>query len=54
MNGETFGSEEMTEDKMTPAEDSTFKHRHKSAMLLSEGLTVIFLNSPRRCHKHWF
>lgn len=24
MNGETFGSEEMTDDKMTPVEDSTF------------------------------
>lgn len=24
MNGETSGSEEMTDDKMTPAEDSTF------------------------------
>lgn len=55
MNGETFGSEEMTEDKITPAEeDSTFNTVPNQPGLVSEGLTVIFLDGPWRCHEHGF
>ena len=52
-NGETFGSEETTEDKITPAgEDRTISM--VPGALVSKGLTVVFLNGSWRCHEHRF
>lgn len=67
-NGEMYGSEEMTEDKMTPAEevlvseeDSTFNmgpnqqcRSVKRTSHFTFQLTVIFLHSPWRGHEHRF
>lgn len=67
-NGEMFGSEEMTEDKMTPAEEvlvseegSTFNTvpnqrcwSVKRTLHFTFQLTIVFLHSPRRGHEHRF
>lgn len=57
MNGEMFGSEEMTDDKITPVRgrvENITSLMFAGKISESEVLTVIFLQGSRRGDKHRF
>jgi len=51
-NGETFGSAETTEDKITPERETVRMGRGGGRGERRGGLTVVFLHGSRRRHEH--